>query len=78
MPDLDIGTDNNGFIDKRRGRGSTGAGVLAETAYNNIAAMKTRLTALAPASYTAARLATMTDNDVVYALRVASADAAGI
>lgn len=78
MPDLDI-NDPLGLVDKRRGRGTTGAHSMAEV--NNmtsISAMKARLTALNPTSYTAARLATMNENDLVYALRVASADSASI
>lgn len=79
MPDLDIGNGNNGFVDKRQGRGQTGAPVEVEQAnYTSISTMKTRLTALNAVSYSAARLATMTDNDIVYALRVASGDLAGI
>lgn len=79
MPDFDIGAGDSGsFVDKRRGRGLTGADVLAETSYGNIAAMKARLTALNSTAYTPARLNTMTDNDTTYALRLASADNAGI
>ena len=81
MADLFIGGagPNVPFPDKRRGRGSTGADVTAETAnYSTISTLKARLTALAPSSYTAARMATMTRNDLIYALRVASGDAAGI
>jgi hypothetical protein len=79
VPDLDIGNGNNGFVDKRQGRGQTGAPVQAEQAnFASISTMKTRLAALAAGSYTTARLNTMSDNDLVYALRVASADAAGI
>lgn len=43
-----------------------------------VAALKARLTALNGTSYTAARLNSMTKNDMLYALRVESADAAGI
>lgn len=79
MPDLDIGNGNLGFVDKRQGRGQTGAVVEAENAnYSSISTLKARLTALNSTSYTTARMATMTDNDLVYALRIASADAAGI
>lgn len=79
MPDLDLGGANMNFVDKRNGRGLTGASNLAELAnYATVSTMKARLAALNGTSYTAARLATMTDNDLVYALRVASADAAGI
>lgn len=78
MPDLDI---NNplGFIDIRSGRGSTSTSNVV-TEYNNyatIAAKKARITALAAGSYSAARLATMTENDLDYTLRLLS-DSAGI
>lgn len=78
MADLDLGTTAQ-VTDKRLGRGNTGADVMAEVANaNNVSALKTRLTALNATSFTAARLATMTKNDMLYALRVASADSAGI
>jgi len=80
MADFTIGTmPNDHFVDKRRGRGGSGASVVAESAnMTSVSAMKARLTALAPSSYTAARMNTMTVNDLIYALRVASADSAGI
>ena len=66
------------FIDKRRSY-DKGVPILAENAnYGSIASMRTRLTALAPGTYTTSRLNTMTTNDMVYALRLLSADAAGI
>lgn len=78
MPDLDI---NNplGFVDKRAGRGNTtSSNVVAEYAnYATIAAKKARITTLAAASYPASRLATMTENDLDYTLRLLG-DAAGI
>lgn len=78
MADLDLGTTAQ-VTDKRLGRGNTGADVMAEVANStNISLLKTRLAALNGTSYTAARMATMTENDLLYALRVASADAAGI
>ena len=80
MADLDLGgSANTEFIDKRNGRGLTGASNLAELAnYATVSTMKARLAALAASSYTTARMNTMTDNDLTYALRVASADAASI
>lgn len=78
MPDLDI---NNafGYVDKRTGRGLTGAHNAAEVAnMTSVSALKARLTAINATSYSAARLATMTENDMLYALRLASADSAGI
>ncbi len=78
MADLDI-SDPHGLVDKRRGRGTTAAHTLAEVGnMNTIAGMKTRLTALNPTSYTAARMASMTKNDLQFAIRQASGDSAGI
>ena len=66
------------FSDKRRDA-RTLALTLSEAAnYGSIASMKTRLAALKPSQYTAARMHTMTSNDLQYALRVESADSAGI
>lgn len=78
VADLDI-NDPSGVVDKRRGRGSTAGPSLAEQ--NNttsVANLKARLTALNPTSYTAARMASMTENDLLYALRLSSSDSAGI
>jgi hypothetical protein len=78
MADFDI-FDPTEVVDKRRGRGTTGAQPMAEIANTlSISALKARLTALNATSYSAARLATMTRNDMLYALRIASADSAGI
>ena len=80
MADFTIGTTpNDHFVDKRRGRGTSSSNTVAELAnMTSVSALKARLTALAPSSYTTARMNTMTVNDLIYALRVASADAAGI
>ncbi len=70
-----------GFVDKRLGRGIPvgGAAVLAESNnYDNLNDMRTRLTALDAGYFTAARLNQMTENDIVYALRLRSTDSAGI
>lgn len=78
MADAQMGPIDMGFVDKRRGRTQDGV-TLAETAnFASIATLKARLTALNATAYSAARLATMSVNDMVYALRVASADSAGI
>lgn len=79
MADLDI-TSNFGTVDKRAGRGREAQGtVFAESANaTSINALKTRLTALNGTAYTAARLNSMTKNDMLFALRSASADSAGI
>lgn len=77
MADLDI-DGPRGVVDKRRGRGMTGASVLTSTAnQDTISAMKTRLNTINATSYSAARMATMTENDLMYAIRLAD-DAAGI
>lgn len=78
MADLDI-AGPNGTVDKRQGRGKATAGS-TQTSYANsgsIQSMKDRLTAINATSYSAARLATMTENDMLYALRL-NDDAAGI
>jgi hypothetical protein len=69
MADTDLNTVW-GFVDKRRGRGTTTTEANAETAnMTSIAAMRTRLAALNGAYYTTARLNTMTENDMIYALK---------
>ncbi len=81
MADLTLGGFNAApvFVDKRRARGLTGADPVTEAAnMATISSLKARLTALAPSSYTAARMNTMTRNDLIYALRKASSDNAGI
>ena len=78
MANLDI---NNplGFVDKRVGRGTTGTNGIAEYAnHGSISSKRTRLAALNAGYYTAARLNVMTENDMAYALRLATGDSAGI
>lgn len=78
MADLDVGNVAN-IVDRRAGRGYTGATLLTEVAnLNSVAALKARLTALRPASYTAARMFSMTENDLLYALRVEGTDSGSI
>lgn len=78
MAEFDIG-NANGFVDKRHGRGTSGASVLAEqNNYDSIYLLRTRLAALNGTYYTAARMNSMTKNDLIYALRQASSDVAGI
>ena len=68
-----------GFIDRRRGRVNTSTTQLAEEAnYDNVQAMRTRLTAINAARYTTTRLDAMTMNDMVHALRVETGDSASI
>jgi hypothetical protein len=66
------------YIDKRRGRDFQNQPVAEFANFSTIATLRARLIALAAGTYTAARLDAMTVNDMEYALRVLSADAAGI
>lgn len=66
-----------GFVDKRRTPNAQTSPVGTPANYANEAAMDTRLAAINGTYYTAARLAGMTHNDKVYAIRL-SDDAAGI
>lgn len=66
------------YVDKRRGRDS-GSQTQAEFANSQtVGTLRSRLTALNATSYTAARLDAMTVNDMQYALRIESADNAGL
>jgi len=77
MADLNVDT-LVGTTDKRHGRGSNTYPAAARIAnYDNVNSLKARLTAINATSYTPARLATMSKNDMVYAVRLAD-DAAGI
>lgn len=61
------------IVDKRRGRGTTSTEAMAEiNNMTSISAMRTRLTALNGAYYTAARLNNMTENDMIFALKDAA------
>lgn len=66
-----------GFIDKRRTQGSTSIVLGTPANYTGVTQMRTRLAAINGAYYTAARLNSMTENDMTYALRLAD-DAAGM
>jgi hypothetical protein len=78
MADADIDS-LLGVTDKRKvgGAGITNTQPITLTNYKDVAALKARLTAINATSYTPARLATMTENDMVYAVRL-NDDAAGI
>lgn len=65
------------YIDKRRGRDFNNQAQAEHANYSTINTMRARLVALAPATYTTARLETMTTNDMEYAIRVLSGDNAG-
>jgi hypothetical protein len=80
MADFDIST-NRGLTDKRIGRGidkANSAVFVEEDNMDDIKGLRARLTALSATSYTTARLDAMTKNDMIYALRTASSDSAGI
>lgn len=76
MADSDIG-ELAGFVDKRRVKGQTGSSLATSGNYDSVGTMRTRLAAINGTYYTTARLNSMTENDMVYALRLAD-DAAGI
>lgn len=78
MADLQMGPINERFTDKRRGRGVSTTVVAEATTFNDLNLIKARLTALNPTAYSAVRMRSMTVNDLIYALRLASADAVGI
>lgn len=72
-----------GFTDARLGAaatsgGSTTAYLTEDNNYGNTFDLDTRLQAIDGTTYTQAFLRTMTKNDKVYALRIKTADAAGI
>lgn len=78
MADLEIGNFTRS-IDKRAGRGNTSTVAYAEAAnMTSIAAKKTRLAAISGSTFTAARLNSMTENDMDYALKLHSADIASV
>lgn len=80
MADLDV-RSIYGIQDKRKGRGidKTANTPLAEVAnMKDVNSLRARLTALSATKYTTARLDSMTVNDMIYALRLESADSAGI
>ncbi len=65
------------FTDKRRTQNSTAKpGTLGGANYASVAALRARLAAISPTSYSTSRLNTMTKNDMEYAVRLAD-DAAG-
>ncbi len=66
-----------GFTDIRLARGIAEPGLSSETNYTTETNMDTRLAAISAGYYTAARLAQMTRNDKVYAIRL-NDDSAGL
>lgn len=78
MADAQMGPINTRFVDKRRGRTQDGVAIAEANNMDTVAELKARLQALKATTYTDAKLAAMTVNDMVYALREESADSAGI
>lgn len=78
MADAQMGPIDVGFVDKRRGRTYDGVALSEANNYDTVAELKARLLALSAAKYPASVTAKMSVNDMVYALRVESADSAGI
>lgn len=76
MANLDVGNRQR-VVDKRQGRGATVNPVTSDANMKDITAMRARLTAINATTFTAARLNTMTENDMLYAIRM-NDDAAGI
>lgn len=77
MANFDIGNRQK-VVDKRAGRGTTASPLTTtDTNARDVTAMRARLTAISGTTYTAARLNTMTENDMLYALRM-SDDLAGV
>jgi hypothetical protein len=72
-----IGPINQRFVDKRRGRTQDGVAIAEANNMDTVAELDARCTALS-AAYTVGRLAQMTVNDKMYALRLLSADVAGV
>lgn len=78
MANNQVGAVDTGFVDKRRARDHGTPGLTEYANYGQVSTLRTRLNGLSATSYTTARLDSMTVNDMVYALRVASADSASI
>lgn len=78
MADAQMGPVNQRFVDKRRGRSQDGVALTEANNYDEVSTLKSRLTTISATKYTAARLASMTVNDMVYALRLETADSGGI
>jgi len=76
MANFDIGNRQK-VVDKRAGRGTTTNPVTSDASMKDISTMRARLTVIGASTNTAARLNTMTENDMLYAIRM-SDDATGI
>lgn len=77
MANFDIGNRQK-VVDKRAGRGTTTSPLTTtDTNARDITTMRTRLTTISATTYTTARLNAMTENDMIYALRM-NDDLAGV
>jgi len=76
MANFDIGNRQK-VVDKRAGRGTTTNPVTSDASMKDISTMRARLTVIGASTFTAARLDKMTENDMLYAIRM-SDDATGI
>ena len=77
MANLDIGNEL-GVVDKRQPAGGKATTDIVEIANTkDVTTLRTRLAALS-GYFTATRLDQMSTNDMIYALRIHSADVAGI
>jgi hypothetical protein len=70
MPGQIYMENKDGFIDKRRARGTAANNVTTDVNIDDITGLEARLTAINAGYYTATRLDKMTLNDKVYAVRV--------
>lgn len=70
MADSQIGSVDLSLTFRNETQGSNAALVATPANYASVSAMKARLTAINATSFTAARLANMTVNDLIYALRL--------
>ncbi len=77
MANLDVGNRQR-VVDKRAGRGTTASPLTTtDTNARDVTAMRARLNAINPSTFTTAKLNRMTKNDMLYALRM-SDDLAGV
>lgn len=68
-----------GVTDKRVGRGVTGVNVLTQSDNMlSVGELRAALTTMNGTYYNTARLDALTKNDMIYALRLGTADSAGI
>ena len=77
MANFNVGNRQK-VVDKRAGRGTTTSPLTTtDTNGRDITTMRARLTTISATTYTAARLNAMTENDMIYALRM-NDDLAGV